>query len=114
MAEFFAEGGFWMYPISLLGIVAVALGAVALGAKQKNLAVAALACAAVVMLMGVGGMMWGRSQVDRALVMVNPEDAEKIREQGYLEANRPLQLGGPLAVLSTLLALSGFVMTRRS
>ncbi len=114
MAEFFAEGGFWMYPISLLGIIAVALGAVALGAKQKNLAVAALACAAVVMLMGVGGMMWGRTQVDRALMVVSPEDAEQIREQGYLESNRPLQLAGPLAVLSTLLGLTGFVLTRRT
>lgn len=113
MAEFFAEGGFWMYPIALLGLVTVALGAVAAGAKQKGLAVGALGCAAVVMLLGVGGMMWGRMKVDEAIESVNPEDREMIREVGHQEANRPLQLAGPFVVLGALLGLAGFTLSNK-
>jgi len=113
MAQFFAEGGFWMYPIALLGLMAVGLGAVGLATPSKSAAVGALACAAIVTLLGVGGMMWGRMKVDEALAMVNPEDAEAIRVQGYKESMRPLQLAAGFVALGAVLGLAGFARASR-
>ncbi len=113
MARFFAEGGFWMYPIALLGLGAVVLGAVGLAAKSKGAALGAMVCAALVTLLGVAGMMWGRMHTDRALAMVAPDFAEQIREQGYREANRPVQLAGGFVVLGALLGLAGFTRATR-
>ena len=113
VAQFFAEGGFAMYPIALFGLVAVVLGAMALGTKSKGLAIGALGLAALVMVMGVGGMMWGRKQTDDAIAMVNPADAELIRVQGHKEANRPLQLAGPFCVLGALLGMAGFATSKQ-
>ena len=113
MREFFLEGGFWMYPIALLGLVGVVLGAVALAAKAKGLALASLVLAAIVMLLGVGGMMWGRMKTDEALAMVSPEHAAAIREVGHKEANRPLQLAGPFSVLGALMGLAALTLSRQ-
>src|SRR5437868_1561256 len=105
MREFFLEGGGWMYPIALFGLVSVAAGATAFATRSRGTALAGLALAALVMLLGVAGMMRGRALTDDAIAHVEPSIAEAIRAQGHKEANRPLQLGGPLALLG--LALSG-------
>ena len=113
MAEFFAEGGFWMYPIALLGLVGVVLGAVGLGTRSRSVALGGLTCAALVTVLGVAGMMSGRTQVDQALATVSPEDAELIRTVGYKEASRPLQLGGGFGMLGALLGVAAFTLGAR-
>ncbi|MBL8951791.1 MAG: hypothetical protein JNK82_13495 [Myxococcaceae bacterium] len=108
MAQFFAEGGFAMWPIALVGLFAVILGGVGLGTRSKGAALGALGCAAAVTLLGVGGMMWGRMKTDEAIAYVEPRYAEELRAQGHREANRPLQLAGGFVVLGAALGLAGF------
>jgi hypothetical protein len=114
MREFFLEGGWWMYPIAFFGVGGVAAGATALASRSKGTAFAGLALATIVMLLGVAGMMSGRTMTDDAVAHVSPDMAEAIRAQGHKEANRPLQLAGPLALLGLVLSGAAFAMAERS
>src|SRR5687768_4998777 len=112
MMRFFHEGGFVMWPILVIGLGAIALGAMALASKSRGMALGAIIAAGVVMLLAVFGMLHGRSQVDRALQNVDPAYADQLRAEGRKEANRPLQLGGGLTALGLLLGVAGLQLSK--
>jgi len=101
------EGGFWMYPILLLGLVAVALAALQLVLGNRVFQLAAVVVALAPAVLGVLGWMHGRSSVDNVLGMVTPEDRPRLQAQGYKEAQRPLQFGGAITGLCVPLLVVG-------
>lgn len=98
MARFFAEGGPGMWLVLLLGIVAIGAAAAHLAQREgtRDVAIGLLVACVVV---GGGFMVYMRGRVDDALMAVDPSLAEAIREQGYAESLRPLQLAIGLAVI---------------
>lgn len=113
LADFWNEGGLWMFPVLLVGLVAVVSAAFSVAARNHGLALAALLSSQLPLGLGAAGWAWNRRVVDQALAMVNPEDLATLMAAGYAEALRPLQLGGALWALSTPLALVALVLSRR-
>lgn len=100
LAELFAEGGFWMYPIALLDCALVPLGIVLLSigiaSKQRN----ALVFAVGLIVGGLAPAMLGElanvlsmQNVEAAIVHVNPADAATIRAAGMAESMTTLLFG---------------------
>lgn len=113
LARFWLEGGIAMYPVLALGLVAEGLGAAALLTRKSALALAALGFSMLPLCLGVIGQAVGRQTVDQAIGMANPDDRELIRDAGYKEAARPLQLGGVLSLLTLPTAAVGLLVSRK-
>ena len=117
MAQWFATGGIWMYPILALALlgglfagvsVILAIAGRALGGLALNIARVISAAAFLVSVLpaglGAAGWLHGRSVVEEALAQVDPSLADELREVGYAEARVPFVFGG--AVSGALLVLS--------
>jgi hypothetical protein len=114
LAQFWLEGGFVMYPVLLSWLAAEASGVVALITKNVAAAMAAIALSSAPLIIGVAGQAYNRAQVDAAIAHVDPADQETIREAGYRESARPLQLGGLATVITLPLAFIAFANARKS
>ena len=107
----FHEGGFTMYLVLLLAVFGHlgALLAVLYGRKTKNLArvYGALTLAFGLLTLGAGwlGNMLGRSQVEAAVMGVDPRMKMEIMTVGYAEAAQNLKFGLVAAVLPVLVGL---------
>ncbi|MBK7862859.1 MAG: hypothetical protein IPJ65_30475 [Archangiaceae bacterium] len=110
VAQFFAEGGFMMWPVSFFGCTLVVLGVLSVISRYRTMCLSALGMGCFVLLLGVAGMMLNRLQVERAVENVPPEQAARLVEQGHEESKRPAQLGGAFALLG--LAMGGFGFAR--
>jgi hypothetical protein len=111
MARWWMEGGVWMWVVLMLALVAlpVAAGAGMLALVGRFRGGAALTGGRVVAVLalglaltpgcaGVAGWLHGRSIVDSVLPLADPDQREILREVGYAEARRPLELAGLTAV----------------
>jgi fumarate reductase subunit D len=116
LLRMFQEGGWAMYGILLFGLPALGLATThALSARKWSLIGSAIALVFVLVL-GIGGMMLGRSRVDEALnnVAINAENAARMRAQGYSESNRPIQFAGIVAALGGLFFAVGEIRRRKT
>jgi len=113
LVRFFQEGGYGMYVVLLFGLMGVAAAAV-YAARQERMRWPAWGLAAACVVAGALFMMQGRSRTDEAIAAVDPQTQEMIREAGYRESQRPLQLGLGLGVLVAVLAAAGEVKRRKS
>jgi len=122
LAESFAEGGVWMYPIALLGCAGLpaALALFAVGAtSRKNLAwpfglglvIAGLLPAAL----GYVAYTLNWANVMEAVAHVSPEDRETILMGGKSECLTTVEagLGASIFPLCFGLALLGIAVARR-
>ena len=109
LARFWMEGGFSMYLVALLWLVAEGAGVAAIVSRKAVVAMAAMAISMLPLTAGVLGMVHNRSVVANAVMNVGQEDRAKILEIGNQEAMRPLQLGGVLTLFTFPLALIAFV-----
>ena len=106
-AQFFLEGGPWMYLLLVLGMVAVPLALVAAVVKGKTVSLVSLSLLFAIAGLGGMAMALNRRGVDKAIANVNPDDAATIRAVGYAESMRPAQLGGAIALIGLPLAMIG-------
>ena len=107
--EAFHEGGWMMWVILLLTLLALPSAGIALMTGNRTLAMIGIGFVAAIALAGVGGMMLGRHQVDAALAYVNDaHDRELIHEGGYREASRNLYFAGIVGVPLVLLSVAAF------
>lgn len=105
----FHEGGWTMWVILLLTLLALPTASLALMTGNRMLAFVGIGFAAAIALTGVGGTMLGRHQVDSALAYVNDaHDRELIHEGGYREASRNLYFAGIVGVPLMLLSVAAF------
>ncbi len=105
----FREGGWTMWVILLLTLLALPLASIALMTGNRVLAMVGIGFAAAIALTGVGGTMLGRHQVDRAIGSVEKvQDRELIHEMGYREASRNLYFAGIVGVPLMLLSVAAF------
>jgi hypothetical protein len=104
----FVEGGGWpMYPLILLGMVAApaslalgGIGALAKSARPAGIfALVLLGVGAGAVGFGAFGQHQGVTMMEEALAHVNPEDAEIIRAAGRSEARGCMVLGLAVALL---------------
>lgn len=109
LLELFREGGWTMWLIVLFALGALSAAMAALMANHRGLAMASLGLVALIALAGVGGTMLGRRQVDEAIVVVDPKDQALIREVGYRESGRNLQLAGITGLPLMVLAVAAYV-----
>jgi len=117
--ELYQECG-WPSWLSLLaGLLAFALSVAAFGVAlfraRARRALSWLALSVALLPFGVGalGMELGRARVDRMLSLPSAIDisqSERIREQGYQEAESCVAVGGALSAPPLLLALSALAM----
>jgi hypothetical protein len=113
LVQFFQEGGWGMYVLVVLGLAGVVVAGLYASGQEKMRWPAWIIAAACV-LAGAGFMLQGRSLTDDAIAAVDPQQQEMIREAGYREAARPLQLGIGLAVLVGAIAAAGEVKRKKS
>jgi hypothetical protein len=121
---YFAACGFASWLSLLCTILAVPLGIAAVGLAfsraraTKAFAVIALVASLLPMSAGLFGMLVGRAKVDTVLDMpgITPSDKERIREEGYREANGCLTIGGVLGALPLVLGITAVAVAfgRRS
>ncbi len=107
VVRFFAEGGSGMYLLLLLGLALVTVAIVSCVSRDEKLRVATMIGFGVVILAGAALTVHGRSITDAAIVSVSPDVRERIREQGYAESNRPIELAGVLCVCGLVPFLIG-------
>lgn len=94
VAQFWMEGGWWMFPIALLGcaLLPATLVAFILGLTSKKaslvmpLAIGLLCVGLLPAALGEAGFLSALRTVDEAIVHVNPADAATIRAAGRSEA----------------------------
>jgi hypothetical protein len=114
MATLFQQGGptmFWILMLVLPGLALVILHAVFAAQWSRWTSIGILA---VILAIGLYGRMQGRSMTDRALAQF--EDAgerEEMRDQGYLESSRPLQLAGVVDGILAIGVVIGELRRRR-
>ena len=109
----FQECGFFSWLCLLAGLLASALSVVAIGLALLRVRIATLLAAAALGIallpsgLGVVGCALDRIKVDRAIAGagVDPEHCERIRVQGYREANSCVAVGGVLSAAPFLLAV---------
>lgn len=100
LAELFAEGGFWMYPIALLNCALVPLGIVLLtigvASKQRNalvFAVALIAGGLAPAMLGELANVLSMRNVEAAIAFASPADQATIRAAGLAESMTTLLFG---------------------
>ncbi len=122
-AETFQNCGWTAYLVTLLTLVGILVGVIALvvaGARLKYARfAAAFALIAAVLPVAVGalGTMYGRSLVDRVLMSgaIDPDKTELIRQTGYAEAAMCTTVGGVgtgIVLLPALLALGAALILK--
>jgi hypothetical protein len=103
-------GGFFMFPLVLLGVVGVlgTIGGLLFGVLSRSRTAPLAAAGALVFVglltAGVGAAAYahGLSRVSAALAHVDPQYVGRLRAQGELEAKIPLQTGATAAGLPLL------------
>jgi len=90
---------------TLLGVVALAL---ALIKPRTGLLLGIVALAASLGAPGVGfaGMLWARQRVDAILTsgVVDPEQTDRLRTEGYREAGQCISVGTTIGILPIVMA----------
>ncbi len=121
----FQMAGWTAYVCLLLAIIGLPLGLMACVISVARLraarlvAILVLCFGALAPAVGAVGMLLGRSMVDSALEgeAINPTQRERIREQGYYEAEQALYVGlvcGALPLLLGVVALgTTFIVSAR-
>src|SRR4051812_31957842 len=103
-----------MWPIAFFGMTTLAVGVLAVASRNRTMVLGALGVASAVLLLGVVGTMMTRMQIKAAVENVDPRDKQLILDQGFKEANRPLQLAGGFAFLGLLLGGVAFPLSKKS
>jgi class 3 adenylate cyclase len=111
--EFFLEGGYGMYVLVVIGLAAMVVGGWFAAGEERGRWPAWILVALCVVA-GAGFTVQGRSLTDDAVMAVDPAMREQIIEQGYKEANRPLQFGIGLAIVGAVVAGVGEMKRRKS
>ena len=111
--QFWMEGGFFMYPVLLFGVMGILAAGASIFVREKVAARIALVLLLGCNLVGVAGMMFGRKRMEDALHSVSPEFRNRIREVGNRESLRPVQLGAALLGVGLPLALLGLSLGAR-
>lgn len=90
--EMMYEGGstMWVILLFLLPLVGFAVVHAALAARWSAIAVFALV--GVLFAVGIVGRTIGRSRTDEAIASVDADMADRLREVGYAESSRPIDL----------------------
>jgi hypothetical protein len=89
------QGGPTVLMIFALVIPGLALVGVHIGMRRRWSLFVSLGVIALILGIGVFGMMMGRSRTDSALgSMEDEQDRLMMREAGYSEAYRPMQVAG--------------------
>lgn len=113
VAQWWIEGGWSMYPVLGLGILGVLAAAGALFVHGKKMGGIALVLLVGTGALGVAGYLMNRRAVERAVAAADPSYQAMIREVGFRESMRPMQLGGGLVVTGLSLMLAGLLPARR-
>lgn len=114
MFQAIRECGFWGYVALFLGFLGTAIGvgavvAFALAKRRVALTLGVFALLAAMFSFGAGaaGRQLGRATVESILPLVAPDQAERLREAGYAEADQCVSVGGGAGALPVLLGLLG-------
>lgn len=109
----FYEGGAAMWVIALLTLPCFAFAIIhAAQPKMWSLFLTA-GLAALVFLTGIGGTVFGRINVQAALEVVEPSQADQIREIGYREASRPITFAAIICALAAIPFAAGEIKRKR-
>jgi hypothetical protein len=122
ISTMFHQGGASMFSILYLGVPAVLMALFHAIRPRRWSFWTAAGVTALVLVIALLGWRGSRSQVDDFLereandpeARTSPADRERIREEGYLEASRPLQFGGIVVGNCALPLLVGELRRRRS
>ncbi|MEW5742508.1 MAG: hypothetical protein AB1938_26560 [Myxococcota bacterium] len=114
MVQMFQEGGWWMYPITLLGcaLVPLSIVLVILGAasKQRNalmMSLILLVAGLTPAMLGAVAQMLSMRSAEEAIVHVNPADAATIRAAAMSESLTTVLFGLSSSVIPVF---CGFVL----
>ncbi len=124
VASFWVEGGWWMYPIALLGcaMLPATLVAFVVGVTSKKasllmpLAIGLLCVGLLPAVLGEAGFLQGMSAVEKAIAFANPVDQATIRAAARGEALTTLILGLWMSLAPTFggSVLLGLALMRRA
>jgi hypothetical protein len=107
----FVEGGPGMWLVLFVGVATIGVS-ITYAKGNRELRNVAWGLVVACVLVGAGLMLYNRGRVEEVIGMVELEMRDRIREAGYEEASRPLQLGGIFALLGALIA--GYAESRRN
>jgi hypothetical protein len=114
VSTMFHQGGPTMFMITGLIIPALALVGVHIGMRRKWSLFVSLGAIALILGIGLYGMMQGRGRTDAALGAVEDEqDRVMIREEGYKESSRPMQYAGVVGGILIVGVLVAQLRSRR-
>lgn len=124
VAEFWVEGGWWMYPIALMGcaLLPATLVAFVVAVTSKKaslvmpLAIGLLCVGLLPAVLGEAGFLQGMGAVEKAITFANPEDQATIRAAARAEALTTIILGLWMSLVPTFggAVLLGLALMRRA
>ncbi|MDP1824448.1 MAG: hypothetical protein Q8L48_14435 [Archangium sp.] len=107
MTDFFAEGGWTMYPTMLFGALTVGWSLVLAARPERRFVPLFLALGALTTMTGFLGTLWGLTGLVKASANAAPADVQTIMSACATQALNSLLLGSVLVVVATLGAASG-------
>lgn len=111
-AQFYQEGGVFMHPIFLLGLVSCAAGPLALLIRARAMSITAIVVGLLCLAIGLAGYLLGMVEVHSALQTVARDQYEMARERGTEIAMVPLYFGAAASAPGVLGGLLGLVLAR--
>ncbi len=113
MIRFWMEGGFWMFPVLLFGLVSLTAAVLQLAlARRAALGGLVVGALALTLALGLLGSFAGWTNAFAAVAMVDPDQKGAILAVGFAEGLTPTILALVLSLIVTPLA--GVALTVRA
>jgi phosphoglycerol transferase MdoB-like AlkP superfamily enzyme len=113
-AQFYQEGGFFMHPILLLGMLSMTTGLLALVVRRRATGILALIVGLLCLAVGVGAYALGVVEVMQATATVARDQYEMARDAGMHSAMIPMKFAAVCAAPGLLGGLLGLTFARRA
>jgi hypothetical protein len=109
MTEFYAEGGWTMYPTTLFGLLALASAALLVARPERRFVPLFLSLNALTLFTGFLGTLWGLTGAVKATLNAAPADVQTIVGACCTQALSSLLLASVFVVVGLMGAASGAV-----
>ena len=111
-AQFYQQGGFFMHPILLLGMLSAVTGLLALVVRRRATRILAFVAGLLCLAVGVAAYAFAMIEVMNAIATVARDQYEMAREAGMRSAMIPLKFAVVCASPALLGGLLGLILAR--